>query len=140
MDEVPGVEFIDPVDESQSINERCGSGATSPSLSARCSSCVWARRRAVCSAMTRCRSAVRQHFSQLQPRYLQYRLCPFRPILSPWFRQRAQFGGVRGFSELLLDAPFASVRLSYPDSDIVSIQVSCETMNSLKLRMPRALG
>lgn len=71
MDEVPGVEFIDPVDESQSINERGGSGATSPSLRARCSSWVWARRRAVCRAMTRCRSAVRQHFSQLQLRYLQ---------------------------------------------------------------------
>lgn len=71
MFDVPGVEFIDPVDESQSINERGGSGATSPSLRARCSSWVWARRRAVCRAMTRCRSAVRQHFSQLQTRYLQ---------------------------------------------------------------------
>lgn len=107
-----------------------GSGGTSPSFSARCSSWVWARRSAVCRAITRCRSAVRQHFSHWQARYLQYRLWPFSPIFSPWLRQRAQFGGVRGFSELLheLAAPLPSVRESYPESDIASVQRSCDTI------------
>lgn len=67
---------------------------------ARASSCAWARRSAVCSAITRCRSAVRRHFSHMQLRYLQYRLCPFSSILRRWLRQRAQFGGARGTAEL----------------------------------------
>uniref|UniRef100_A0A182R185 Uncharacterized protein n=1 Tax=Anopheles farauti TaxID=69004 RepID=A0A182R185_9DIPT len=49
-----------------------------------------------------------------------------RAIFSPWLRHRAQFGGVRGLSEL--DAPFPSVRESYPESDIASTQRSCDTI------------
>uniref|UniRef100_A0A182M7W4 Uncharacterized protein n=1 Tax=Anopheles culicifacies TaxID=139723 RepID=A0A182M7W4_9DIPT len=50
----------------------------------------------------------------------------------PWLRQRAQFGGVRGLSELLheLDAPLPSVRESYPESDIASAQRSCDTIEN----------
>lgn len=67
------------------------------------SSCACARLSAVCRAITRCLSAVRRHFSQLQYRYLQYRLWPFSSTLSRWLRQRAQLGAARGTPEL--DAP-----------------------------------
>lgn len=67
---------------------------------ARASSCAWARRSAVWSAITRCLSAVSRHFSHVQYRYLQYRLWPFSSTLRRWLRQRAQLGGARGTPEL----------------------------------------
>lgn len=65
------------------------------------SSCAWARRRAVCMAITLWRSDVSRHFSHLQLRYLQYRLCPLRAIFMRWLRQRAQLGGVLGEADVL---------------------------------------
>ena len=104
-----GLEHCDEAEESQSTGwtgeglfwgawSTCGS--TEP-LRIIASSCAWARRRAVCMAMTRWRSLVRRHFSHLHVRYLQYRLWPLRAIFMRWLRQRAQLGGVRGEADVL---------------------------------------
>lgn len=90
-----------------------------------CSSCCCARRNAVCIAITRWRSEVSLHFSHLQERNLQKRLWLFSGIFNRWFRQRAQFGGVRRDAEV--DEAFTTAIFeSYSDceSDIFSLLFS----------------
>lgn len=65
------------------------------------SSCACALLKAVCIAMTLWRSEVNRHFSHLQERKKQYLLCPLRGTFFLWFRHLAQFGGVRGDTEVL---------------------------------------
>lgn len=58
-------------------------------------------RSATCAAMTRCRSMMRMHFSQVQSLNRQYRLWPLSHDNTPWFRHRAHLGvlwsGARGW-------------------------------------------
>lgn len=103
---------------------------------ARASSCACARLSAVCNAITLCLSAVSRHFSHVQYRYLQYRLCPFSSTLSRWFLQRAQLGGARGTAEL--EAPGSerssqssgTRRLQPPPIDTIS---SCSAVFAVDL-------
>lgn len=61
------------------------------------SSCVCCLRSATCAAITRCLSAIRVHWAQLQSRHLQYLLWPLSDETTPWLRQRAHFGVRGGF-------------------------------------------
>lgn len=61
------------------------------------SSWVCCLRSATCAAMTRCLSAIRVHWAQLQSLHGQYRLWPFNHDTLPWLRHRAHFGMRGGF-------------------------------------------
>lgn len=96
-----------------------------------CSSWAWALFSAVWSAITFCLSTVSRHWLQLQYRYLQYRLCPFKRFFSPWFWHLAQFGGVRGFTVEFEDEAFESALL---DSISALLSISVRTCHVHSLR------
>lgn len=89
-------------------------------------SCIFLRRWAICSAITRRRSCAVIHLGHRQSLYSQYLLCPFSGVFTLWFLQRTQFGLVRGLPPLTANTVL--VDFSLPDSSAIWLSAARRRM------------